>query len=176
MTRIQAILLGGTLAAFALPSQAALIYVGQWRVDDGPHWTAAPAPKSAQEVAAFLFGGNPSDYSISTVDADPANVDFQAWYSGFGSGSENIAPILPGGPNSYPAGSKLPQNAVFDGNGDGLYNEVGDYSPYIQDWAVGEYYTNYAFIDDSVIPEPSGALVLAGLMSVGMMSRVRRGR
>ncbi len=167
--------LGCAFIGCAAPSQAALVFVGQWQVDEGPNWNTGPAIYSALQVAAMLFGGSPSDYTISTVDSNPANANMMAWYSGYGSGDPGIAPILPDGPGNFPAGSILSQDAFIDAGGDGVYTNVGDYSAYVADWAVGSAFTNYAFRNtSSPVPEPSGAIVMTALMGAGFMWRVRR--
>src|SRR5664280_2067501 len=56
-------------------------YVGSWEVDQGPSWAAIPPAYTGQEAAALLFGGGPSDYVISTVDRNPAHINFDNWVS-----------------------------------------------------------------------------------------------
>ncbi len=68
------ILAGVLMAATTLTAgaaNAALTFVGAWQVDQGPTWFGSPPDGplayTGQEAAALLFGGNASDYSISTV-------------------------------------------------------------------------------------------------------------
>lgn len=64
-------------------ANAAWVYVGEWHVGEGPVWGSNPAVLSARETAALLFGGAPTDYAISTVDNNPANIDFMAFVDGW---------------------------------------------------------------------------------------------
>ncbi|MGE0044974.1 MAG: autotransporter-associated beta strand repeat-containing protein [Hyphomonadaceae bacterium] len=63
---------------------ATYVFVGSWRVSDGPHWTTNPPVYSGREAAAFLFGGAPTDYAISTLGSNPALINFSAFYDGWG--------------------------------------------------------------------------------------------
>src|SRR5215475_12965040 len=73
-------------------AQAAYIFVGDWELGDGTIWSSGLAPTlSGQETAALLFGGLPLDYAISTVDNNPANINFSAWIDQIGVGV-SIAP------------------------------------------------------------------------------------
>ncbi len=140
------------------------VYVGSWQVDEGPDWAVVPPAYTGQEAAALLFGGSPSDYVISTVDSNPANIDFQAWVSVWFAGS---FPDCPG----YPCGRKVPQGSVTSTGG--LYANPGDESAYVRDWAVGPEFTNYAF--RTVIPEPgTWAMLIAGFGLVGFAARRAR--
>ena len=59
---------------FIHAAHAGPIFVGSWDVYDAnaPDWFGyepdGPLAYTAQEAAALLFGGNPGDYSISTID------------------------------------------------------------------------------------------------------------
>jgi hypothetical protein len=143
-----------TLAGAAGLATAAPIYVGSWKVDDGAYWGTVPAAYTGQEAAAFLFGGTASDYAISTVDALVININNLAWVSTWGGAC--------GG--SFPCGTQVAEN--FKVSTGGLYANVGDTSAYVQDWAIGERFTNYAFrIDRNEVPEPT-PLALLGMAAV----------
>lgn len=62
--------------------QPGCVYVGQFIVGDpaAPVWTTHPPPYTAQEGAAILYGGSPSDYSISIRNY---TVTYTGWYSGY---------------------------------------------------------------------------------------------
>jgi hypothetical protein len=146
------------LLIFALnPALAATYsYVNSWQVDQGPFWTSVPQAYTGQEAAAYLFGGLPSDYAISTVDSNPLNIDFQAWVSTWGGAC--------GG--AYPCGTIVAEN--YKVSTGGLYSTTGDTSAYVMDWAQGPQYTNYAFKVVGV-PEPSFIFLLGtGIAGVGL--------
>lgn len=140
-------------------SATSYVYVGSWTVDQGPRWTTVPPAYSGQEAAALLFGGSPGQYVTSTVDSNPANIDFNAWISTWGGGS------YCGG---FPCGGIVPDNYVVSTGG--LYQNPGDTSTYVNDWAIGPQFTNYAFL---ATPEP-GSLVLFGSGALGLVGLLRR--
>ena len=143
-------------------ANAAISFVGSWEVDQGPSWTVIPPAYSGQEAAAFLFGGIPSEYLISTVDNDPAHINDSAWVSTWGS-----APSCGG---AFPCGTVVAQDFVVSTLG--LYESPGDTSAYVHDWAVGAQYTNFAFI--SSVPEAgTWGMFLVGIGAIGMMLRRR---
>src|SRR5688572_6549717 len=89
MTRLKSRAVRGWALAIGLAVSgtvaiAAPVFVGSFEVDDGPFWTTNPPVFSGREAAALLFGGVPTDYAISTVDNNPANINNMAWYSGWG--------------------------------------------------------------------------------------------
>lgn len=148
-------------ASMATSASAALVYVGSWEVDQGPSWTTVPPAYSGQEAAAFLFGGTASDYVISTVDSNPADIDGLTWVSTWGGAC--------GG--SFPCGTQVADSFVQSTLG--LYATPGDTSAYVNDWAVGAQYTNYAFFTGGV-PEPGvWALMLVGVGLSGAALRRR---
>jgi len=59
-------------------------FVGQWALGEAPHWNDNLPVYSGQSAAALLFGGNASDYVISTVGVDPNLVNHMAWVDGWG--------------------------------------------------------------------------------------------
>jgi hypothetical protein len=146
------------LAGVAGQLSATATYVGSWTVDQGPYWSPPPTAYSGQQAAAFLFGGSPSSYEISTVSSNPTQINFSAWISTFGGGSYCTG---------FPCGAVVAQNYVVSTGG--LYENFGDTSAYVLDWAQGAQYTNYAF----VVPEP-GSLVLFGSGALGLIGLLRR--
>ena len=146
----------------ATGASASLTFVGSWAVDSGPAWLSNPRSYTGQEAAALLFGGAPSDYSISTNGTNPALVNFSAWEDGWGDR------------NTYGSTTPAPQN--FDLQTGTGYDDPGgggtSYSAYVSDHGVG--LINYAFVG-SPAPEPVGwALMLVGLGAVGGSLRARR--
>src|SRR2546421_2926505 len=134
-------------------------FVGSYRVDQGPFWTTAPPVYSGVDAAALLFGGAPSDYSTSTVDNNPANIDHLAW----------VSQIFVAG------GHKVLEN-VKQGGTNGKYDEAGDFSAYVQDNAQGPTFTNFVF-RNAVVPELSSGFSLFGLLrasGAGLFIRRRR--
>ncbi len=155
---LAAVLAAAAIVCCAAPrSNAALQFIGQWQVDQGPNWTTNPPVYSGQEAAALLFGGSPADYSISTLGVNPSLIDNMAWYSIWG----------------ISGGSKGAESLHLDLGNPG-YNDPGTnnsaWSAYVDDNAIGRTYTNYAFVN---VPEPS-AFVLCGLGGLGLISRARR--
>jgi len=149
--------LGLTLAS--TQAQAAT-YVGSWEVDDGPSWTTDPTAYTGQAAAALLFGGTASDYVISTVDSNPADINGLTWVSTWGGACDY----------NFPCGTQVADNYVVTENG--LYVNPGDTSAYVADWAVGSQYTNYAFFVGT--PEPATwAMMMLGLGLTGAFLRRR---
>jgi len=136
-------------------------YVGSWQVDSGPNWTVVPPVYTGQQAAALLFGGSPSDYLIS-IDSNA--ITGTNWVSTYGGD-----PLCKG---AYPCGSVVAQD--FSVGTDGLYADTGDISAYVQDWAAGSQYVNYAWrLDSSETPEP-GSLLLLGTGMVGLAGVLRK--
>jgi hypothetical protein len=159
---------------FIHAAQAGPVYVGSWDVYDtnAPNWYGyepnGPLAYTAQEAAALLFGGNPGDYSISTVDDQIANINNMGWYDVIGWGGEIFAEDYS---NKY-----LGQ----------YYGPTTDYAPlnpnnaasaYIRDNLFDGTAINFAFRNDAApIPEPAVlSLLLPGLVGMVAMRR-RRGK
>jgi hypothetical protein len=151
-----------SVAALAAPSSAATVYVGSWTVSEGPHWSTVPTAYTGQEAAALLFGGSANDYVISTISNVVAQIDHLAWVSTWGGAC--------GG--AQPCGTKVAED--FEISTGGLYATPGDTSAYVDDWAYGSAFRNYAFRVDSAVPEPaSWAMMIGGLALVGASLRRR---
>jgi hypothetical protein len=153
--------LSGVIFLFAIfsftGSSYAYTFVGSWYVDDGPGWSNMDNNSnyttpvlSGQEAAAFIFGGSPEDYVISTVSDKEQDINFKAWMDGWADS------------NTYAySGNPAPQDLHIDIDGDGLYAIPGGYqnaySAYIMDHGV--HLKNFAFKVDSV-PEPATILLI----------------
>jgi hypothetical protein len=163
---------------FALPfagsTHAALIFVGAWDVADlqAPLWDdpfpRGPLAYTGQEAAAFLFGGNPADYTISTVDDTVANINYMAWYDVIGFGGAIFAQDYF---NKY--------LGLYYGPGDSFDGTInGAASAFVRDSLSQGVERNYAFKDDGVqVPEPSAlSLLLLGLTLAGAAAIRQRTR
>ena len=125
-----------------------------------------PPAFTGQQTAALLFGGAVSEYRISTIDTNPANIDNLAWVSVFG---DFLFPDCPG----IPCGRKVSESAVTSFGG--LYADIGAESAFVSDRALGPTFTNYAFTCKSVVPEPANwAMLIAGFGRSGALLRNRR--
>jgi len=167
------VVVGGAIAlwgALSASADATPVFVGSWEVNQGPYWGTDPIAYTGQEAAALLFGGSPSDYSISTVDSNPADINNMAWYSVIGYY----------GPNN--GGIAFAQDYVASGSDQccGLYYSGGGYnfndvneaaSAYVADNA-GPGNVNFAFEN---VPEPlTISLLGTGLAATAAMRRRRK--
>jgi hypothetical protein len=149
-------------------------FVGSWIVGDGPVWTSNPPVYSGQDAAAFLFGGNASDYVTSTIDNTVPNINFRTFLDGWGNTTFLVSPA----PDTYSLSS----------NGGG-YNQFPSFSAYVLDHTCsnrysnpgqgcqgfGTQYVNYAFRDiNAAVPEPM-TMILGGtgLLALGYVGRKR---
>jgi hypothetical protein len=166
--KIKALLFtAAVLAGVALPGVAnavTYVYAGSWQVDQGPNWTTVPTAYTGQEAAAFLFGGVASDYAISSIDNNFANINNQNWVSTWGGACSS----------NFPCGTLAAEN--FKISTGGLYQNIGDTSAYADDWAIGSQYTNFAFKAlVGAVPEPATwSMMILGFGLVGASLRSRR--
>jgi hypothetical protein len=167
---------GACAAAFVMGAAGAAgavdyIYVGAWAVADGPLWSGGSAESlSGRQAAALIFGGNASDYAISTRGSDVNTINFMAFLDGYGD-------------TQYLTNA---QDQDFVGVfGDSYDDGFGNYSAYVFDHACGIHYCdngggenaiNYAFrIDNGAVPEPGAwALMILGFGAAGSALRSRR--
>jgi hypothetical protein len=175
--KLKSLLVGAAMAFAAATTASATtyVYVGSWTVADGPPvapvWTSNPPVYSGLTAAAHLFGGSPSRYAISTVDSNPADINFMAHVDGWSD-------------PQYLTGAGVPEGYSLDTGGGGYNSNPGyqsAYSAYVFDHACGVYYcsagggesaTNYAF---RAVPEPATwAVMLIGVAGLGAVLRNRR--
>ena len=155
---------------FAGSANAALMFVGYWDVADpnAPIWSDTPPDGplayTGQEAAAFLFGGNASDYSISTVDNTVVNINNMAWYDVIGYGGNIFAE---GYSNKYLDKYYGPTTG-FD-----IDDINSSASAFVRDNLTQGVERNYAFKDDGItVPEPSVlSLFLFGLAGFAVVRR-----
>lgn len=164
------VLLAAALAVAAVPASAATYtYVGNWSVynEAAPYWyghgQTGPLAYTAQEAAALLFGGNASDYVISSVGSDVDDIDNMAWYDIIGFGAALKA-------QDY----FVKYLGQFYGPTSGYTNDgTGSASAFIRDNSVTQ--LNYAFrVSEDVAPVPVPAampLLLAGLGGMAVLRR-----
>jgi hypothetical protein len=164
---------GGLLAGTQTASAVTYTYVGNWAVYDpaAPTWFGTPpdGPKAytGLEAAALLFGGSPSDYVISTIDNQVANINNKAWYDVIGVGGGIFAENYS---NKY--------LGIFYGPTTG-YNCCGTQyllanpaSAFVRDNFVTG--VNYAFRVSAVPIPPALPLFAAGIMGAYTMTRRRK--
>ncbi|HEY2710214.1 MAG TPA: PEPxxWA-CTERM sorting domain-containing protein [Caulobacteraceae bacterium] len=172
--------IAGTAAAIGLlaagSASAGLAYVGSWEVDQGPTWSAVQGngqlAYTGQEAAALLFGGNSSNYVISTIDSNPADVNNMAWYSviGYGGNQSNGGSLLADNYSSKYLGLYYGPTSGYPTN-----DPTAPASAYINDNASGSTFTNFAFAVNGAVPEPATwAVMLLGVGMVGGGLRMNR--
>ncbi|MGE0486221.1 MAG: PEP-CTERM sorting domain-containing protein [Gammaproteobacteria bacterium] len=152
-------------------ANAVPVFVGSWEVADGPTWSALGLPPfqpaySALEAAALLFGGSPTDYVISTVSALVADINFSAWYDGYGIGMGILAQDFDNGDLYTPdvRSAYIHDNSCFE-----KYNNPNAA-------CTSDDFRNFAFRLDGVnVPEPT-ALALLSLGVFGAGYRLRKQR
>jgi hypothetical protein len=161
----------GTLCAAVSAQATTYTYVGSWTLGQGAPWGTNPPVYSGVQAAALLFGGTASDYVTSTVDANPADINFKTWLDGW---SDPYTYALNGTPAS--------DTYSLDTGGGGYDSNPGyqsAYSAYVHDHFDGadSAFTNYAFlVTGGGVPEPATwALMLVGAgMAGGALRTARR--
>lgn len=149
------------LALAAASASADVIYVGSWDLYSGMSFFPGSAPAlSGQQAAASLFGGNASDYLISTKGDDAASIDLSAWYFVYGD-------------SGYIKGL---QDLLVDDDGLGFYDHWRDTSAMVIDGEWNPGVKNYAFrlvpTAPAGVPEPlSCALMGVGLAGMALARR-----
>lgn len=144
-------------------SAANYVYVGSWEVDQGPNWNENPLAYSGLDAAALLFGGNASDYAISTRGSALADINHEAWYSIIGVGGGTAFA------ENYMAPNTVHYQDVWNG-----WDANNSASAYVWDNAQGAAYTNYAF-RIAAVPEPETlAMMIAGLGLLGAVARRKK--
>jgi hypothetical protein len=161
-------------AAMATPASAAWVYLGSWYVGDGPLWTDNPPVMSGLDVAAMKWPGW-SAYAISTIDANPANINFSAFVDGWADPTFLTTPVAQGfkldtgggGYNSNPGFGTAYSAWVLDHS---CFNRYDDITAVC---GPGEPGLNHAF--GMVVPEPgTWAMLIAGFGLVGTAVRRRK--
>jgi hypothetical protein len=141
-------------------AKADYIYVGNWDLAGigggygnpaNPYlWPNNPPVYSAVQAAALLFGGNPSDYAVSTVDSNPAHINHLAFVDGWADPQFLF----------NPASETFSKGTFYDAN-----PSFGSaYSAYVVDHAPFEgngSFVNFAFRNVSAAPEPTSLTLLA---------------
>lgn len=162
---VLALLLGSVEQA-----KADYVYVGSWDLatigggysnPSNPFiWANNPQVYSGVEAAAMLFGGSASEYAISTVDSNPADINFKAFVDGYG--------------NTEYLSSPASDTYSLSSNGGG-YDNYPSFSAYVVDHAPltsPYHFVNYAFREEnaplSVVPAPSSI----ALLGIGIFSLV----
>ncbi len=172
--RTLAACLAGIFLTFNAAQASSYTYVGSWMLGAGPDWATNPAVLSGVETAALLFGGTASDYVISTVDSNVANVNFSTWLDGWNDANTYAN-------NGTPASDTFSYSAFGPG-----YNDCGGsditlctqsaYSAYVNDHFDGTdaAFTNFAF-RVSATPLPATLpLFASGLGGLGLLSWRRK--
>lgn len=153
---------GAIFVALGLAGTAqAATLVGSFSVGSGPFWGTNPTVYSAREAAALIFGGNPTDYSIST---DPNTINYLAFYDGWA--------------DEQYLSNPQPQDFKVDVGNPG-YDDPGGfgtaYSAYVGDHSTPGEFVNYVFTNDAqAVPfEFSPGLGILALGACGAMTQLK---
>lgn len=176
----KAFALAGLLALPALDASAATYtYVGSWDIFTGDYsddtnpflWTKNPAVFTGQQAAAFLFGGVFSDYVISTVSDQVADINFSTWLDGWGDDTTYGLSNTPAAQDFALDTTGLGYNGCSTANTE-CYNSA--YSALVVDHGPYANYTNYAFRISAVPLPAAGFLLIGALGGLGLFARRRR--
>ena len=178
---IKHLFLAGLLMFPAIEASAATYtYVGSWDLSD-PNgystdlvWTANPEVYTGQEAAAYLFGGDASDYAISTVSDQVADINYSAWVDGWGD------PYTYGPSGTGPAAEDFSLDSTGLGYngctiaGTDCYQSA--YSALVYDHFPfeGGPVINYAFRISEVPLPAGGVLLVSGIAGLGALKRRRK--
>lgn len=141
------------------------VYIGSFKVTDGPNWYGGIPTYNGLEAAELVFGALLAGESYAT-STDDAFVDHLAWYDGWGQTQH----LDNGGTNVG-----LAEDLITDPNANG-YNFAGvgngEFSAYIRDHVTAaQNSVNYVF-KSVAVPAPAGlALFGLGLVLVGASRR-----
>ena len=171
--------------AIILPGAQAMAtsysYVGSWNVAYGDYdndplglvWTLNPQVYTGQEAAAFLFGGDASDYVISTVSDNVADINFKTWLDGWADGYTYAGSGIPADQDFSYDSTGLGYNGCELAGTDCVYSA---YSALIIDHLVGGNFVNYAFrvsdVGPAPVPVPAAGLLLTA--AIGGLAVLRR--
>jgi hypothetical protein len=148
-------------------------FVGAWSpyTSDAPYWggdgPTGPLAFTGQEAAAWIFGGSASDYVISTISRDVADINHSAWYDVIGIGGGVFAEDYN---NKYLGQFYGPASIPFCCGS--TYPNLNAASAYIRDNFVAG--TNYAFQVSNVSAVPVPAALPLLLTAIGGMFGARR--
>jgi MYXO-CTERM domain-containing protein len=169
------------LLANAESTHAAYVYVGSYDfvtlggLSNGQYdasnpwwWGNNPPVYSAVEAAAVIFGGNASDYAISTVGTDPGTINHLAFVDGWADYTYLFTPTsetfkLDSGNPGYndPGGMSTAFSALVFDHGPSFPTTI-----------------NYVFRQDSAgtVPEPTTLAIWGMLGGLGLIAARRRRR
>ena len=164
------------LAFGASPASAELIFEGSWILGNGPFSGENPPVYSGQSAAALLFGGNASDYVISTIGSDPDTVNNMAWADTEGATQPSLVPqsySLSDCGGTYDCGGTDDATSayVLDHTCNNRLANLSLTCDNSDDSSLPQpstSFVNYAFLNTAAVaaPEPS-SLLLLGTMVIG---------
>ena len=163
----------GLVASASSAFAVTYTFVGAWSpyTSDAPTWydngPDGPNAFTGQEAAAWIFGGLASDYVISTVSRDVADINHSAWYDVIGAGGGIFADNY----NNKYLGQFYGPPTGYNCCGLAFLN-INAASAYVRDNFVTG--TNYAFKVSNVSAVPVPAALPLLLTAIGGMAGMRR--